>query len=196
MSIQSFPIALPQTTLDDLRFRLARTRLPDEVQGAGWDYGTNLGYVKKLLDYWHRQYDWRKQEVALNHFHHFKAEIEGVGIHFIHERGKGPNPLPLVLFHGWPDSFYRYHKLIPLLTDPASSGGDPADSFDVIVPSLPGFGFSDRPRKRGWKTSEANALWAHLMRDLLRYHRYRPAAWDTATPVPHFLSPPPPPSLP
>jgi pimeloyl-ACP methyl ester carboxylesterase len=188
MNIQSFPIALAQATLDDLRLRLARTRLPDEVQGAGWDYGTNLEYLKELLDYWHHQYDWRKQEVALNHFHHFKVEIDGVGIHFIHERGKGPNPLPLVLFHGWPDSFYRYHKVIPLLTDPASYGGDPADSFDVIVPSLPGFGFSDRPRRRGWKTSEANAVWAHLMADLLGYQRYGAAGGDTGSAVAQFLA--------
>src|ERR1700687_3108392 len=149
MSIQSFKIAIPQATLDDLRERLAHTRWADEVEGAGWDYGTNLGYLKQLVDYWQHTYDWRAQEAKLNQFNHFRAEIDGLGIHFIHERGKGSNPLPIILTHGWPDSFYRMVKLIPLLTDPASYGGDSHDAFDVIVPSMPGFGFSDRPTVPG-----------------------------------------------
>src|SRR6202158_1706294 len=130
MSIQSFKIAIPKATLDDLRERLAHTRWPDEVEGAGWDYGTNLQYMKELTDYWQRQYDWRKHEAKLNTFTQFKAEIDDVGIHFIHERGKGPNPLPIILTHGWPGSFFEMVKIIPLLTDPAGHGGDPADSFD------------------------------------------------------------------
>jgi pimeloyl-ACP methyl ester carboxylesterase len=100
--------------------------------------------MKELADYWQHEYDWRTHEAALNRFAHFKADVNGIGIHFIHERGKGPNPTPLLLLHGWPDSFYRYHKVIDRLTDPARFGGDPTLSFDVIVPDNPGFGFSDR----------------------------------------------------
>jgi pimeloyl-ACP methyl ester carboxylesterase len=135
MSVQPVQIAVPQATLDDLRTRLARTRWPDEAEGAGWDYGTNLGYMQELTAYWQHSYDWRAQEAQLNQFAQLKTEIDGVELRFIHERGRGPNPLPLILFHDWPDSFYRYHKLIPLLTDPAQYGGDPADSFDVVVPT-------------------------------------------------------------
>src|ERR1700724_2182418 len=99
MSIRSFNIDIPQATLNDLRERLARTRWPDEVEGAGWDYGTNLQYMKELAYYWQHQYDWRKQEARLNQFAQFRAEVDGVGIHFIHERGKGPNPIPILLTH-------------------------------------------------------------------------------------------------
>ena len=147
--IRPFHIDVPQDDLDDLRGRLARTRWTDEVEDAGWDYGTNLGYLKELTDYWRDGFDWRAQEAKLNEFAHYKADIDGTGIHFVHERGKGPDPMPILLLHGWPDSFYRLHKIVPMLTDPERFGGDPADSFDVVVPSLPGFGFSDRPRERG-----------------------------------------------
>jgi pimeloyl-ACP methyl ester carboxylesterase len=175
MSIQSFKIAIPQATLDDLHERLARTRWPDEVEGAGWDYGTPLGYMKELVDYWQNTYDWRKQEAALNTFAHFKAEVDGVGIHFIHERGKGPNSTPLLLIHGFPDSFYRYHKVIERLTDPAKFGGDPNISFDVIVPSIPGTGFSDRVTL----DDDANAdLFAKLMTQVLGYPQFVSAGGD------------------
>ena len=188
MSIQSFKIAIPQATLDDLRERLAHTRWPDEVEGAGWDYGTNLGYLKELVDYWQHEFDWRAQEAKLNQFAQFRAEINGLGIHFIHERGKGPNPLPIIIFHGWPDSFYRMHKIIPLLTDPASYGGDPADSFDVIVPSLPGFGFSDRPRERGATSIRTAELLAQLMTDVLGYKRFAAAGGDIGSRVTRLLA--------
>jgi len=188
MSIQSFKIAIPQATLDDLRERLARTRWPDEVEGAGWDYGTNLGYMKDFADYWQHLYDWCKQEAALNTFAHFKAEVDGIGIHFIHERGQGPNPTPIILTHGWPDSFYRMHKIIPMLTDPARFGGDPADSFDVIVPDLPGFGFSDRPRKPGMTLARTAEIWARLMTGVLGYHRYAAAGGDFGSVVTQLLA--------
>jgi pimeloyl-ACP methyl ester carboxylesterase len=177
MSIQSFTIDIPQATLDDLRARLAHTRWPDEVEGAGWEYGTNLAYLKELVSYWQHDFDWRVQEEKLNQFAQFRTQINGLGVHFVHQRGKGPNPLPLLLTHGWPDSFYRFHKLIPLLTDPASHGGDPADAFDVVVPNLPGFGFSDRPAHP--LTMEQTAdLWVSLMRDVLGYPRYGAAGGD------------------
>ena len=175
MSIQPFTIAIPQATLDDLRARLARTRWTDEVEGSGWTHGADLGYMKELADYWQHIYDWRKHEAALNTFAQFKTDVDGVGIHFIHERGKGPNPTPLLLIHGFPDSFYRYHKVIERLTDPAKYGGDPNTSFDVIVPSIPGTGFSDRITL----DDERNAdLFAKLMTQVLGYEKFVSAGGD------------------
>jgi len=178
MSIQRFQVNIPQATLDDLRERLARTRWPDAVEGAGWDYGTNLDYLKSLVAYWQHEYDWRAQEAMLNQFAQFRAEIDGFGIHFVHERGQGPNPLPIVITHGWPSSFFEMLKIIPLLTDPARHGGNPADSFDVIVPSLPGFGFSDRPNVRGMTLERTADLWARLMTEALGYGRFAAAGED------------------
>jgi pimeloyl-ACP methyl ester carboxylesterase len=188
MGIQPFQVNIPQATLDDLRERLARTRWPDEVEGAGWDYGTNLQYMKEFVDYWQHKFDWRKQEAKLNQFAQFRAEVDGVGIHFIHERGKGPNPTPILLIHGWPDSFYRMYKIIPLLTDPARYGGGPADSFDVIVPSLPGFGFSDRPNAVGMRSTRAAELLAQLMTDVLGYKRFAAAGGDIGSRVARLLA--------
>ncbi len=158
MKAKPFQIKVPQTVITDLKKRLKQTRWPDEVEGAGWDYGSSLGYMKELTNYWLNDFDWRKQEAALNTFAHFKTKIDGFGLHFIHERGKGPNPTPLLLLHGWPDSFYRFHKIIPMLVDPEKYGGNAEDSFDVIVSSLPGFGFSDRPRERGWGLAQEAEL--------------------------------------
>ncbi len=172
MEIHPFTIQIPQVVLDDLSERLARTRWPDEVDGAGWDYGTNLAYLRSLVDYWHNHFDWRAQEAMLNRFAQFHADVDGFGLHFIHERGKGPKPLPLILTHGWPDSFLRMTKLIPLLTDPASHGGDPADAFDVVVPSLPGYGFSDRPAEPGCAPDRIADLFAALMTRALGYPRF------------------------
>lgn len=188
MTIQPFQIDVPQTVLDDLNERLARTRWPDEIGGAGWDYGTNLGYLKGLTDYWRDGYDWRAQEAELNRFNHYKAEINGFGLHFIHERGKGPNPQPLLLLHGWPDSFYRMIKIIPMLTDPARYGGDPADSFDVIVPSLPGFGFSERPSERGEDAARTAERISKLMTEVLGYDRYAVHGGDGGSPLAQYLA--------
>ncbi len=188
MNIQPFKIAIPQSTLNDLRERLARTRWPDEVEGAGWSYGTNLDYLKSLVAYWQHEYDWRKQEATLNRYTQFRTELDGLSIHFIHERGKGPNPLPIILTHGWPDSFYRMHKIIPMLTDPESFGGNAADSFDVIVPSLPGFGFSDPVRKPGGTVRQTAELWASLMQDVLGYQRYAAAGGDWGSPISQLLA--------
>lgn len=187
MHVQPFTINVPQATLDDLQERLAETRWADEVEGVGWDYGTNHSYLKSLVDYWHNRFDWRAQEAKLNQFAQFRAEIDGVGIHFIHERGKGPNPTPILLTHGWPDSFYRMVKIIPMLTDPARYGGDPAHSFDVIVPSIPGFGFSDRPRGRGMNTEKIADLWAKLMAGL-GYEQFAAAGGDMGSEVTMYLA--------
>lgn len=178
MSVQPFEVNVSQDTLDDLRQRLARTRWPDEVADAGWDYGANLAYLKELAGYWQDGFDWRAQERAINRFAHFRAELDGVGIHFIHERGKGPDPVPLLLLHGWPSSFVQMLKIIPLLTDPASHGGDGADSFDVIVPSLPGYGFSDRPAEKGMSNGPIAEMFHALMTRELGYGRYGVRASD------------------
>jgi pimeloyl-ACP methyl ester carboxylesterase len=178
MTIQPITIAIPQADLDDLRERLARTRWIDAAQDDGWIYGIELGYMRELADYWQHRYDWRAHEAALNRFAHFKADVDGIGIHFIHERGKGPNPTPLLLIHGFPDSFYRYHKVIDRLTDPANYGGDPRYSFDVIVPSIPGTGFSDRISR----AVDDNAdLFAKLMTQVLEYPRFVSAGGDAGT---------------
>jgi microsomal epoxide hydrolase len=186
--MQPFEINVPQVVLDDLQERLNHTRWAAQVEDVGWDYGTNADYLKGLVDYWQHQYDWRAEEAKLNHFAHFRAEIDGLGIHFIHERGKGPNPLPIILTHGWPDSFVRYLKVVPLLTDPARYGGDPADSFDVIVPSLPGYGFSDPPHSRGATMPLAAELWARLMTDVLGYSRFAAAGGDFGSQVTRLLA--------
>jgi pimeloyl-ACP methyl ester carboxylesterase len=140
------------------------------VPDSGWDFGTNLGYLKNLVAHWRDTFDWREQERRLNELSHFRTEIDGLGIHFIHVRGNGPSPFPLVLTHGWPSSFFELTKLIPHLTDPAAHGGDPADAFDVVVPSMPGFGFSSRPTER-FVSARVADLWAQLMRRL-GYQRF------------------------
>src|SRR5579859_6276441 len=189
MSIQPFNVNIPQTTLDDLRERLAHARWTDEVEGAGWNYGANLAYMKELASYWQHEYDWRKHEAEMNSLAQFKAEVDGQRIHFIHERGKGPNPTPLLLIHGWPDSFYRFHKVIPLLTDPASFGGNADDAFDVIVPSLPGFGFSDRPNfPGGMKSLRSAELLSKLMTEVLGYQRYVVSGGDVGGRVTRLLA--------
>jgi pimeloyl-ACP methyl ester carboxylesterase len=165
-------VAVAEDQVAALRARLAETRWPDEVLGSDWDYGASLAYMRDLAAYWQADYDWRRHERAINSFAHFRARIDGLGIHFIHERGRGPEPLPLVLTHGWPSSFLEMVKVIPLLTDPAGHGGDEADAFDVVVPSLPGYGFSDRPQTGGMNTARTAALWLVLMTDILGYARF------------------------
>jgi hypothetical protein len=122
---EPFKIQVSDEVLKDLRERLDRTRFPDEVPDSGWEYGSNLGYIKDLVEYWRTRYDWRKHEAELNRFAHFRTDIDGLSIHFIHEPGRGPNPKPLLLSHGWPGSVYEFMKIIPLLTDPGAHGGDP-----------------------------------------------------------------------
>lgn len=133
--------------LGDLRARLRGTRWPDLPEDAGWALGTDLDYLRELVAYWADGFDWPAQEAALARLPHFRVPLGGLGIHFVHARAVAPSGpvLPLVLSHGWPDSFWRYTKVIPLLTDPGAHGADPADAFDVIVPDMPGYGYSDRP---------------------------------------------------
>ncbi len=171
MRIEPFEVHVPQPVLNDLRDRLARTRWPDEIPGTGWEYGADLSFMQELVRHWRDGFDWRAQEARLHRFHHYRAEIDGFGIHFLHERGCGPNPRPLILTHGWPGSFLEFLEVIPRLTDPGRYGGDPACSFDVVVPSLPGYGFSDRPAAPGMNAFRIGELWVRLMRGL-GYERF------------------------
>jgi pimeloyl-ACP methyl ester carboxylesterase len=187
MHIQPLTIHIPQADLDDLQDRLKRTRWPDEVNDAGWDYGANLDYMQELIAYWRTTFDWRAQEQTINTFANFRAEIDGVGVHFIHEPGKGSNPIPLILTHGWPSSFAEMLKIIPMLNDPEHYGADPGDSFDVVVPSIPGFGFSDRPLQRGMTRSRVADLWVRLMKEL-GYPRFAAHANDIGAVITCYIA--------
>ncbi|MGO9799482.1 MAG: epoxide hydrolase family protein, partial [Candidatus Binatus sp.] len=170
--IEPFRVEVPDEVLADLRARLNNTRFPDELPDTAWEYGTNLAYLKELVEYWRTKYDWRAHEREINRFAHFKARVDGLGIHFIHEKGNGPNPRPILLIHGWPGSICEFMELIPMLTDPAAHGGDPKDSFTVIAPSLPGYGFSDRPRARAMNIQAMAEMLHQLMTEVLGYRRY------------------------
>ena len=178
MAVQPYKIEIPDSVLDDLKSRLERTRWPDELPGTGWDYGSNLDYVKELVEYWRTKFDWHAQEKLINSFSHFKSKVDGLNIHFIHEKGKGPNPMPLVITHGWPGTFFEMYKIIPMLSDPASHGGDPADAFDVVAPSMPGYGFSDATDKRGLSVLSISDLWAKLMSENLGYQKFAAQGGD------------------
>ena len=172
MDVQPFQVHIPESTLEDLRQRLARTRWSGEIPRSQWDYGANLDYVKELVDYWASEFDWRAQEQTINTFDHFRAKVEDIEVHFIHQRGRGPDPIPLIITHGWPSSFAEMLKIIPLLTDPASHGGAAEDSFDVVVPSMPGYGFSSQPAQRGMSVFRVGDLWLKLMTEGLGYQRF------------------------
>jgi pimeloyl-ACP methyl ester carboxylesterase len=169
--IRPFRIEIPQADLDDLRDRLARTRWPDELPGVGWSRGVPLGYLEQLGEYWRSGYDWREQEAKLNRFPQFTTIIDGQTIHFLHARSPEPDALPLILAHGYPGSIVEFMNVIGPLTDPRAHGGDPADAFHVVAPSLPGFGFSTPVRETGWEIARTTAAFAELM-ERLGYGRY------------------------
>ena len=183
MDVRPFTIAVEDSVLEDLQQRLADTRWPDEIPDTGWDYGSNLAYLKELVEHWRTKFDWRAQEAKLNAFSHFKSEVDGLDIHFIHEKGKGPNPIPLVITHGWPSCFFEMTKIIPLLADPAGHGGDAADSFDVVAPSLPGFGFSDHAQDRGMEVQRVAGMWNKLMTENLGYPKFAAQGGDIGSGV-------------
>jgi pimeloyl-ACP methyl ester carboxylesterase len=186
MHADPFRIAVPDAVLADLRERLARTRLPDEIAGSGWTYGTSLAYLRELVAHWRERYDWRAEEKRLNAFPQFRARVGDLGIHFIHARGLGPAPLPLVITHGWPGSVAEFTKVIGPLTDPARHGGDPADAFHVVAPSMPGYGFSDRPTTPGMEPERIAGLWVELMRGL-GYARFGAQGGDWGSMVTTYL---------
>lgn len=165
-AIRRFRVAIPDVELDDLRERLARTRWPDRETVADWSQGVRLDSARSLVARWEREYDWRRFESALNAYPQFLTTIDGLDIHFLHVRSKNPGALPLLLTHGWPSTVADFLGLIGPLTDPAAFGGDVADSFDVVIPSLPGFGLSGKPTEAGWNASRIALAWAELMRRL------------------------------
>jgi microsomal epoxide hydrolase len=172
MTPRPFSIDVPQTVLDDLKRRLESTRWPEPIPGVGWEYGADVASVRELCNYWRANYDWRMHEAELNQYPQFLCEVDGVDIQFWHVKGKGPNPFPLLLIHGWPGSMIEFHRLVGPLTDPAAHGGKAADAFDVVVPSLPGFGWSGKPRERGWGITRIAAAFDRLMSHALGYGRY------------------------
>src|SRR5713226_6117533 len=186
MHPEPFRIAVPDAVLADLRERLARTRFPDEIPGSGWTYGTNLAYLRELVAYWRERYDWRAAEARLNALPQFRARVGGLGIHFVHVRGTGPAPLPLVITHGWPGSVAEFLDVIGPLADPARHGGDPADAFDVVAPSMPGYGFSDHATEPGMDPERIAALWAELMGGL-GYERFGAQGGDWGSMVTTYL---------
>jgi pimeloyl-ACP methyl ester carboxylesterase len=169
--IQPFRIEVSAAQLDELRDRLARTRWPDELPDVGWDYGVPLGYLKDLAGYWRNAYDWRANEARLNTYPQFTTTIDGQNIHFLHVRSPEPGALPLVLTHGWPGSVAEFLDVIGPLSDPRAHGGNAADAFHLVIPSMPGFGFSGPTHEKGWNTGRVAAAWAALM-GRLGYQRY------------------------
>jgi pimeloyl-ACP methyl ester carboxylesterase len=185
---EPFTLQTTAAALEDLRARLRATRWPDAPEDAGWSLGTDLSYLRELVAYWADGFDWPAQEARLARLPHFRVRLGGLGIHYLHVRAVAPAgpALPLVLSHGWPDSFWRYLKVIPLLTDPGAHGGDPADAFDVVVPDLPGFGYSDRPPAALDSVAVAG-LWNQLM-DVLGYSRFGAAGGDLGSHVSRYLA--------
>lgn len=177
MRIEEFSIRFSQPSLEDLGARLKRTRWPDEIPDSHWTYGFDRNFLVDLCDYWRDEFDWKAQVDRISAFGQFKYQANEGNIHFIHERGKGPSPMPLILTHGWPGSFVEMLEIIPLLTDPVAYGHDAADSFDVVVPSIPGFGFSDRPVRPGMNTFRVAEIWVELMQ-ALGYDRFAAQGGD------------------
>ncbi|QBS38952.1 epoxide hydrolase family protein [Nocardia sp. CS682] len=180
--MQPFRIQVPDQELAVLQARLRATRWPERETVQDWSQGVPLAYVQDLCAYWANEYDWRATEARLNSWPNVRTEIDGLGIHFLHVRSPEPGALPLLLTHGWPGSIVEFGKVIGPLTDPAAHGGDPADAFHLVCPSLPGYGFSDRPSEPGWGIDRIAAAWAVLMA-LLGYRRYGAAGSDWGTSV-------------
>jgi epoxide hydrolase len=185
---ERFEIRVDDSVLDDLRDRLALTRLPDQIEGTGWEYGIPVDYVRELVEYWRDTYDWRAQEARLNELAHFRTSIDGQSIHFIHARSPHAEAFPLLLTHGWPGSVVEFLDVIPRLTDPETHDGSAADAFHVVVPSLPGYGFSEPTRTRGWDVGRIASVFAELM-GRLGYERYGAQGGDWGAQVATRIGP-------
>jgi pimeloyl-ACP methyl ester carboxylesterase len=170
-TIRPFQVHIPNEDLKDLRKRILETRWPDKETVADQSQGAKLSQLQSLADYWGKSYDWRKAEAKLNAFPQFITTIDGIDIHFIHVRSKEPNAMPIIISHGWPGSVIELLKIIDPLTNPAAYGGKAEDAFDVVIPSLPGFGFSGKPTEAGWGLDRIAKAWAVLM-NRLGYKRY------------------------
>lgn len=186
MFARPFSIDIPESALDDLRHRLQNTRLPVPLAGQGWSEGMDMDVLGELLLQWSTTFDWRAQEAALNRLPQFVATLGEQQVHFVHQRGVGPKPMPLVLTHGWPGSFIEMQRIIELLANPASHGGDPSDAFDVVVPSLPGYTFSAPFKLAGCGPFEVAGLWSELMTGL-GYERFGAQGGDVGAAVSTWL---------
>jgi pimeloyl-ACP methyl ester carboxylesterase len=186
-AVTSFPLSVEESQLADLRFRLDHARWPEAEVVPDWSQGIPLQYTKALADYWRHQYDWRRWEQKLNGFGSYKTEIDGIGIHFLHKRSPHPNALPLIMTHGWPGSLVEFHKVIEPLADPVAFGGDSRDAFHVICPSLPGYGFSDKPDAAGWGIPKIAEAWDMLMARL-GYDKYLAQGGDWGSAVTHAIA--------
>ena len=167
-----FTLRIADADIADLRDRLARARFPDQAPGDAWAYGTDVAYLRGLAEYWRSDFDWRAEEAALNAFPQFRVPLDGVDLHYLHVPGVGPDPMPLLLLHGWPGSVFEFLEFIPRLTDPARFGGDARDAFTVVAPSLPGYGLSFQPGQRRFGVPEIADCVAALMHDVLGYHSF------------------------
>src|SRR5260221_208150 len=167
-----FTLHIPDADIADLRDRLARARFPDQAPGDAWAYGTDVAYLRGLTEYWRSDFDWRAEEAALNAFPQFRVPLDGVDLHYLHVPGVGPDPMPLLLLHGWPGSVFEFLEFIPRLTDPARFGGDARDAFTVVAPSLPGYGLSFQPGQRRFGVPAIPGCVSALMHDVLGYHSF------------------------
>jgi pimeloyl-ACP methyl ester carboxylesterase len=180
--MRPFQIEIPQADLDDLRHRIAATRWPDELPGVGWERGVPLGYLKELAEYWRTGYDWRAAQAELNRYPQYLTEIDGGTVHFLHVTSPEPGAVPLLITHGWPGSFVEFLDIIGPLTDPRGHGGDPANAFHVVIPSIPGYGFSRPLQQTGWDVPRIANAWDELMRRL-GYHHYAAQGGDAGSPI-------------
>jgi pimeloyl-ACP methyl ester carboxylesterase len=186
-AVVPFKINVADSVLADLKQRLARTRFPGEIASSDWDYGTNLAYLKELVTYWEQKFDWRAAERRLNQFDQFTTNIDGIDVHFIHQRSRNPNALPLAVTHGWPGSVAEFTKIIGPLTDPAAHGGSASDAFHVVAMSLPGFGFSGKPTERGYSPERMAGILTKLMARL-GYTRYGLQGGDWGSAISRFAA--------
>jgi pimeloyl-ACP methyl ester carboxylesterase len=186
MSIRPFQIHVSDKAIEDLRRRLSGARWPTSFDDDSWEAEAPRSFMRRLVDYWLTEFDWRREEVALNRLPQYMARVEGTDIHFLHQRGNGPRPMPIILTHGWPGSFTEMEKIIDLLSDPAAHSGDAEDAFDVVVPSLPGYGFSAAPAGPGTSSKRVAELWFALMRKL-GYSRFAAQGGDIGAGVTAWL---------
>jgi pimeloyl-ACP methyl ester carboxylesterase len=185
LEVEPFTLAVPEWELDDLRRRVASTRWPSAAPGTPWEQGTDLTYLRELLHHWAQEFDWRAQERKLNGFNHFRVDLDGIQVHFVHERPQHGDGIPLILTHGWPSTFTEFLPVVPLLTDPAAHGID-GPAFDLVIPSTPGYGFSERPARR-LTYADVGRLWHRLMRGL-GYPRYGAGGSDFGAGVATFMA--------
>ncbi|MEU4378436.1 epoxide hydrolase family protein [Micromonospora echinofusca] len=178
--MQPFRVAIPEADLDDLRRRLAATRWPDELPGVGWERGVPLGYLRELAEYWRTEYDWRAAEARLNRYPQFRTDLDGAPVHFLHVRSPEPEAMPLLITHGWPGSVAEFLDVIGPLSDPAAHGGDPRDAFHLVIPSLPGYGFSRPLPGPGWDVPRIARAWGELM-SRLGYERFAAQGGDAGS---------------